>query len=72
VAGSDLTVVQRLARAGLRRGLTEGSRAWLSVGVAATLLRVAKWIVTEPPETVYAAELKPGESIEIRTVRRST
>ena len=30
---------------------------------------VARRIHTEPEETVFAAELKPGQGIEVRTVR---
>ena len=66
-----MSVVARMARTGLRRGLLEGSRGWLYVGVTATALRAAKWLVVQPPETVYVGEVKPGEAIEIRTVRRS-
>jgi len=61
-------LVARLSRTGLRRGLMEGSRGWLYVGVAATVLRVARRALAEP-EAVERFELKPGESIEIRTVR---
>jgi hypothetical protein len=67
---SGSSVVARLARTGLRRGFTEGSRAWLYVGVTATALRIAHRLLVQPPETVYLDELKPGEAIEIRTVRQ--
>ncbi|MBM3672945.1 MAG: hypothetical protein FJW86_12310 [Actinobacteria bacterium] len=60
----------RLLRNGFKRGLLEGSRGWLYVGVAAAAVNVAKRILTEPEETVYSAELKPGQGIEVRTVRR--
>jgi hypothetical protein len=61
-------VITRLSRAGLRRGLLEGSRGWLYVGVAATTLRVLRRVLAEP-EVVERFELKPGEAVEIRTVR---
>lgn len=66
-----MSVVARLASTGLRRGLLEGSRGWLYVGVTAVALRVVKWVLVQPPETVYVGEIKPGEAIEIRTVRQS-
>jgi hypothetical protein len=61
-------MITRLSRAGLRRGLLDGSRGWLYVGVAATTLRVLRRVLAEP-EVVERFELKPGEAVEIRTVR---
>lgn len=66
VTRTSLTLA-RLAKTGMRRGLFEGSRGWLYVGLAASALRVARWVVTEA-EVVETVELKPGETIEIRTV----
>jgi hypothetical protein len=60
-------LIGRLARTGLRRGLLEGSSTWLIVGVAATALRAAQRILTEPPVTA-TLDLKPGDAIEIRAV----
>jgi len=60
-------VLARLARTGVRKGLFDGSRGWLYVGLAATALRVVRWVITES-EVVETVELKPGEAIEIRTV----
>jgi len=57
----------RLARTGLRRGVLEGSRTWLIVGIAATTLRAAQRILTEAPVTA-TFELKPGDAFEIRAV----
>lgn len=59
---------RRLLRAGLRRGVLEGSRGWLYVGIAVAAIRVAKRVLGEPPETVFEHELKPGEGIQIRTI----
>lgn len=61
-------VISRLSRAGLRRGLAEGSRGWLYVGLAATTIRVLRRVLSEP-ETVERFELRPGEAVEIRTLR---
>jgi hypothetical protein len=65
-----VTVISRLALRGLRRGLVDGSRPWLYVGVAAVAMRVLRWVLVQPEETVYEGEVKPGEAIEIRTARR--
>lgn len=62
----DLLV--RLARTGLRRGIRTGSRRWLVTGIMAGLLAIVRRVLTEPPETVYRTELKPGERLEIRTL----
>jgi hypothetical protein len=63
-------LVSRLARKGLQRGLVEGSRGWLFVGITAVAVGIARWLITEPPETVFESEIKPGQALEIRTVRR--
>jgi hypothetical protein len=60
-------LVTRLSKTGIRRGVFEGSRGWLYVGVAATALRVMRRVLSEQ-ETVEIFELKPGETVEIRTV----
>ena len=57
----------RVARTGMRKGVFDGSRGWLYVGLAASALRVARWIITES-EVVETVELKSGEAIEIRTI----
>jgi hypothetical protein len=59
---------RRLLRTGLRRGLLEGSRGWLYVGVTIAAVGAARRIFGEPPETVFESEVKPGQRIEIRTV----
>jgi hypothetical protein len=59
----------RLARTGLRRGLLEGSRAWLVVGVSASVVQLVRRAANEP-EVVERVVLSPGEGIEIRTVSR--
>jgi len=64
-------VIARVGWTGLRRGVLEGSRGWLYVGLGVTALRVARRLLGEPPETVYEGEIKPGEAIEIRTVHRN-
>lgn len=61
-------LIVRLSRTGLRRGTRDGSQAWLWVGIAATAVRVLRKVLAEPG-AVEQFELRPGEAVEIRTVR---
>jgi hypothetical protein len=63
-----MDILIRLSRIGLRRGIRYGSRRWLITGITAGLLALVQRMLTEPPKTVYSAELEPGERLEIRTV----
>jgi hypothetical protein len=63
-------IVAKVMRTGLRRGVIDGSRGWLYLGITAAAIQVAKRVFTEPPETVFQTELKPGQGIEVRTVAR--
>jgi len=63
-----MSVLVRIARTGLRRGLRTGSRPWLVAGITAGALEVVRRALSEPPEVVYQAELQPGERLEIRTI----
>jgi hypothetical protein len=62
-----MTVVGRLARTGLRKGVFEGSRPWLYTGVAALAVRMLSRF-REKDQTVFAEELKPGQRLEVRVV----
>jgi hypothetical protein len=62
------SLLRTLARNGLRRGLVEGRRGWLMVGVTATGLRILARVMSRKPEVVYSAELSPGDHIEIRAL----
>jgi hypothetical protein len=66
-----MDILVRIARTGLRRGIRYGSRPWLVAGITAGVLALARRALTEPPKTVYEAELEPGERLEIRTVPRN-
>jgi hypothetical protein len=63
-----MSVLVRIARTGLRRGLRDGSRPWLVAGVTAGALELVRRALAEQPEVVYEAELQPGERLEIRTI----
>ena len=62
-------LIVRLSRTGLKRGFLEGSRGWLYLGVAASAFRIARRVLAEPV-AVERFELDPGETVEIRTVKR--
>jgi hypothetical protein len=63
-----VSVLVRIARTGLRRGLRDGSRPWLVAGITAGALEVVRRAVAKKPEVVYQAELEPGERLEVRTI----
>lgn len=63
------TAIKHLAATGLRRGLVDGSRGWLAVGLAAGSLRVAKRLWARQPVT-ERFDLRPGETLEIRHLDR--
>ncbi len=60
-------LLSRLARRGWRRGLLEGSRNWLIVGISATALQLLRRLLTEP-RVEATLELRRGDAVEIRTV----
>jgi hypothetical protein len=59
-------MLARLMRTGLRRGLRNGSRPWLAVGVTAGVLRALRWALARREEVVLREELAPGAALEIR------
>jgi hypothetical protein len=62
-----MDLVQRLARTGLRRGVREGSRGWLVVGISLTAVRVLRRVLAEP-EVRATVELESGDAVEVRVV----
>ena len=65
-AGSGGTIGSLLPTA-RRRGITDGvfggNRRWLVLGALAWALRAYQWAATREETVVYAAELKPGETL---------
>lgn len=55
--------VTRLRRAGLRKGITGGSRGWLALGIAAW--GIDKLRQSNDPVLVAREELKPGQRLII-------
>jgi hypothetical protein len=62
-------ILVRLSKTGLKRGFLEGSRGWLYVGLAASAVRIARRVLAEPV-VVERFELDPGETVEIKTIKR--
>jgi hypothetical protein len=60
----------RVASIALRRGMRSGSRGWLYVAAGAQGLRMVQRMIAPKPET-FRLNLKPGDAIEIREIRRS-
>jgi len=56
-------VLRALARAGVRRGLLGGSRAWTVLGGAAVALRLWRRLTARDEKVVFRQELAPGESL---------
>jgi hypothetical protein len=66
-----MTIVGRLARTGLRKGVFEGSRPWLYTGAVALAVRILARF-REKDQTVFKGELEPGSGLEIRVVPPDT
>lgn len=52
-------------RTAVQRGALGGSRPWMTVFAAMAAVRIMKRISGSVPETVFSAELEPGESLII-------
>ncbi|TMK57599.1 MAG: hypothetical protein E6G60_16595 [Actinobacteria bacterium] len=59
-------ITARVTRVALRKGVFEGSRGWLVLGLTGLALRLAGRLVRSSPEVVFETKLKPGQAIEIR------
>lgn len=59
------SILARLVRTGLRKGLRDGSRPWLYVGVAAGSVSLLRRVAARRPETLLVTELQPGETLQI-------
>jgi hypothetical protein len=57
-------------RLGLRRGLGDGSRVWLTVGAAALLVRLFQRMASPGKPVVVTEDLQPGETLVIRHLPR--
>lgn len=52
----------------LRRGVRQGSRPWLVVGVVAAGATLLRRLASPKPEVVFRQRLEPGEALEIRAL----
>jgi hypothetical protein len=58
-------MLRTLRRIGFARGIG-GSRAWLTVGLVAGGLQMARRAVKRQADVVYLEELRPGQSLVIQ------
>ena len=56
----------------LSRGLMDGSRLWMALGVVAWLIKAYQWAVGRETEIVYRGELAPGETLVLARERTDT
>ena len=54
-----------LTRTGMRKGLKEGSRVWLAVGISAWGLRRLSRMASRREELVFREKLLPGERMVV-------
>jgi hypothetical protein len=62
-------VIARVGSTALRKGMRSGNRAWFYVAAGATGLRLFHKYVGRT-EDVLSIKLRPGESLQIREIRR--
>ena len=58
-------LLRQLARLGFRKGMGDGGRGWLALGVLSWFVARSKEKSKDPPP-LYREVLAPGESIAIR------
>jgi hypothetical protein len=58
------TLLRRLVRVGVRRGLS-GSQTWLVLAVGALGVRALRKLAHPRPEVIYRTELHAGDRFEI-------
>ena len=61
-------LLTRLAVTGWQRGLRDGSRPWLIVGMTASGLSALRFLLADRDQTAIL-ELRRGEAVEIRALR---
>ena len=63
--------VRAALRKGLRRGLIDGNRVWLSIGVAAVGVRLVQRLASPGEPIIVRERLAPGETLVIRHLPQS-
>jgi hypothetical protein len=63
-----VSLLGRVMRVALRKGVLEGSRPWLVTGIAAITVRAVHRLGRQGPDTVFSEELQAGERVEIRVL----
>ncbi len=64
-----MTLLNRIAARGVRKGVLGGSRAWTTVTILALSLRVLRAVTRNKPERIRVTQLHPGDRFEIRARR---
>jgi hypothetical protein len=57
-------LLRRLTISGFRRGLG-GSRGWLLLGIAATSVRLLRYLARGDEEVVYRSVIRDGDVLEV-------
>lgn len=63
------SILPRLQRAGLRKGVVQGNSTWLAIGVSTWGLRKITRMAQRRTEILVREELKPGERLIIANGR---
>ena len=53
-------MIRRLMRIGLRKGVFDGSRTWMTIGLVAGGLRLLRRMARNEPDVVFCEELPEG------------
>ena len=64
-------MIRRLMRTGLRKGVFQGSRTWMTIGLVAGGLRLLRRLARNEPEVVLCEELPEGGVLLISNQPRS-
>jgi hypothetical protein len=70
--GGRLSPIGLARRAAFSKGLLGGNRTWMAVGAGLWLVRTGRRAFGRTEEHVSLDKLRPGQSMEIRTIVPST
>jgi hypothetical protein len=62
-------VFKYLRRRAVESGFLGGSKLWVRIGIVVWSLHLLKRLVGSEPQTVYQAELEPGQTLVISDLR---
>ncbi|MHB8466136.1 MAG: hypothetical protein ACYDH6_02505 [Acidimicrobiales bacterium] len=58
--------IQAALRQGVRRGVRDGSKVWLSIGAVALGVRMIRWMAGPGQPVIVSETLAPGDTLVIR------